>query len=176
MPRAKKQPDNLFKEKDTEVVIPTEKVGYSEEQENQDLVQLGILKIDDVAMTEQNDSNLPTADDVFATIDEQKKMISVWKNQLALVADRSKLKRLKMIIALNEKLIGKISDDDFIQRIIDGTNTGLEFKFIIDSVLNLTKESQNLMRLDSINESGDAGALAIQLTTASGTEIKIAAK
>jgi hypothetical protein len=175
MPKVtKKTTDNLFQEDKKET--PTEQVGYSEEQENQDLVQLGILKVDDVVLAEPTDPNLPTVDDVFATIDEQKKMVSVWKNQLALVSDRSKLKRLKMIINLNEKLIGKISDDDFIQRIIDGTNTGLEFKFIIDSVLNLTKESQNLMRLDSVNESGDAGALAIQLTTASGTEIKIAAK
>jgi len=34
----------------------------------------------------------------------------------------------------------------------------------------------NLLRLDSINEAGDAGSVAIQLTTAGGTEINIAAK
>jgi len=69
-----------------------------------------------------------------------------------------------------------ISDDEVQQRMKDALNTAFDQKMYVDSIIALSKEMTNLLRLDSINEAGDAGAVAIQLTTASGTEINIAAK
>ena len=159
------------KEKET----TTEQVGYSEEQENQDLVELGILNVDDVSIEPYEPQSL-SANDVFATIEEQKKMITTWKNHIARLSDRSKLKRAKVMLSLIEKGIENISDDEVQMRMKDSLNTAFDQKMYVDSIISLSKEMTNLLRLDSVNENGDAGALAIQLTTASGTEIKIAAK
>lgn len=174
MPKVVKKKVDIFGENNSDDK-PIEQAGYSEEQENQDLVQLGILQVEDVSIEPFEPQSL-TANDVFATIEEQKKMISTWKNQIALMSDRSKLKRAKVMLSLIEKGIENISDGEVQQRMKDSLNTAFDQKMYVDSIISLSKEMTNLMRLDSVNEAGDAGTLAIQLTTASGTEIKIAAK
>ena len=93
-----------------------------------------------------------------------------------MLSDRSKLKRAKILLNLIEKGMENISDDEVQQRMKDALNTAFDQKMYVDSIIALSKEMTNLLRLDSINEAGDAGAVAIQLTTASGTEIKIATK
>lgn len=155
---------------------PIENVGYSEEQEKQDLVELGVIQIDDVVLADPIEPTELEPSDIFSTIEEQKKMISTWKNQIAMLSDRSKLKRAKILLNLIEKGMENISDDEVQQRMKDALNTAFDQKMYVDSIIALSKEMTNLLRLDSINEAGDAGAVAIQLTTASGTEIKIATK
>lgn len=155
---------------------PIENAGYSEEQEKQDLVELGLIQIDDVVLADPIEPTELEPSDIFSTIEEQKKMISTWKNQIAMLSDRSKLKRAKILLNLIEKGMENISDDEVQQRMKDALNTAFDQKMYVDSIIALSKEMTNLLRLDSINEAGDAGAVAIQLTTASGTEIKIATK
>lgn len=155
---------------------PIENAGYSEEQEKQDLFELGVIQIDDVVLADPIEPTELAPSDIFSTIEEQKKMISTWKNQIALLSDRSKLKRARILLNLIEKGMENISDDEVQQRMKDALNTAFDQKMYVDSIIALSKEMTNLLRLDSINEAGDAGAVAIQLTTASGTEIKIAAK
>lgn len=155
---------------------PIENAGYSEEQEKQDLFELGVIQIDDVVLADPMEPTELEPSDIFSTIEEQKKMISTWKNQIALLSDRSKLKRARILLNLIEKGMENISDDEVQQRMKDALNTAFDQKMYVDSIIALSKEMTNLLRLDSINEAGDAGAVAIQLTTASGTEIKIATK
>lgn len=155
---------------------PIENAGYSEEQEKQDLFELGVIQIDDVFLADPIEPTELEPSDIFSTIEEQKKMISTWKNQIALLSDRSKLKRARILLNLIEKGMENISDDEVQQRMKDALNTAFDQKMYVDSIIALSKEMTNLLRLDSINEAGDAGAVAIQLTTASGTEIKIATK
>lgn len=155
---------------------PIENAGYSEEQEKQDLFELGVIQIDDVVLADPIGPTELAPSDIFSTIEEQKKMISTWKNQIALLSDRSKLKRARILLNLIEKGMENISDDEVQQRMKDALNTAFDQKMYVDSIIALSKEMTNLLRLDSINEAGDAGAVAIQLTTASGTEIKIATK
>lgn len=155
---------------------PIENAGYSEEQEKQDLFELGVIQIDDVVLADPIEPTELAPSDIFSTIEEQKKMISTWKNQIALLSDRSKLKRARILLNLIEKGMENISDDEVQQRMKDALNTAFDQKMYVDSIIALSKEMTNLLRLDSINEAGDAGAVAIQLTTASGTEIKIATK
>lgn len=155
---------------------PIENAGYSEEQEKQDLFELGVIQIDDVFLADPIEPTELAPSDIFSTIEEQKKMISTWKNQIALLSDRSKLKRARILLNLIEKGMENISDDEVQQRMKDALNTAFDQKMYVDSIIALSKEMTNLLRLDSINEAGDAGAVAIQLTTASGTEIKIATK
>lgn len=155
---------------------PIENAGYSEEQEKQDLFELGVIQIDDVVLADPMEPTELAPSDIFSTIEEQKKMISTWKNQIALLSDRSKLKRARILLNLIEKGMENISDDEVQQRMKDALNTAFDQKMYVDSIIALSKEMTNLLRLDSINEAGDAGAVAIQLTTASGTEIKIATK
>lgn len=162
--------------KSKEQESPIENVGYSEEQEKQDLFELGVIQIDDVVLADPIEPTELAPSDIFSTIEEQKKMISTWKNQIALLSDRSKLKRARILLNLIEKGMENISDDEVQQRMKDALNTAFDQKMYVDSIIALSKEMTNLLRLDSINEAGDAGAVAIQLTTASGTEIKIAAK
>ena len=80
------------------------------------------------------------------------------------------------MLTLIEKCMDNISDTEVQERMKDSINTPFDQKMYVDSIIQLSKEMNNLLRLDSINEGGDAGTLAIQLTTANGTEIKIAAK
>lgn len=162
--------------KSKEQESPIENVGYSEEQEKQDLFELGVIQIDDVVLADPIEPTELAPSDIFSTIEEQKKMISTWKNQIALLSDRSKLKRARILLNLIEKGMENISDDEVQQRMKDALNTAFDQKMYVDSIIALSKEMTNLLRLDSINEAGDAGAVAIQLTTASGTEIKIATK
>lgn len=174
MGQNKKNKSNLFGFKEQEE--PIEDVGYSEEQEKQDLMELGILDESEMeAITEYKGEVLP-AQDIFATLDEQKKMVSVYRNQIALLSDRSKIKRARQTLSLIEKCMDNISDEEVQDRLKDSINNPFDQKMYIDSIIQLSKEMNNLLRLDSINEGGDAGTLAIQLTTANGTEIKIAAK
>jgi len=176
MPKVtKKTTENLFADKN-EKDIHTEQVGYSEEQEKQDLVELGLIQVDDVVLADPIEPTELEPSDIFSTIEEQKKLISTWKNQIAMLSDRSKLKRAKILLNLIEKGMENISDDEVQQRMKDSLNTAFDQKMYVDSIIALSKEMTNLLRLDSINEAGDAGAVAIQLTTASGTEIKIATK
>lgn len=162
--------------KSKEQESPIENAGYSEEQEKQDLFELGVIQIDDVVLADPIEPTELAPSDIFSTIEEQKKMISTWKNQIALLSDRSKLKRARILLNLIEKGMENISDDEVQQRMKDALNTAFDQKMYVDSIIALSKEMTNLLRLDSINEAGDAGAVAIQLTTASGTEIKIATK
>jgi len=171
MPKGVKNKTNLFGNEE-----PPAEVGYSEEQEKQDLVELGLIQIDDVVLADPIEPTELEPSDIFSTIEEQKKMISTWKNQIAMLSDRSKLKRAKILLNLIEKGMENISDDEVQQRMKDALNTAFDQKMYVDSIIALSKEMTNLLRLDSINEAGDAGAVAIQLTTASGTEIKIATK
>jgi hypothetical protein len=171
MPKGVKNKSNLFGNEE-----PSAEVGYSEEQEKQDLVELGVIEIDDVVLADPIEPTELEPSDIFSTIEEQKKMISTWKNQIAMLSDRSKLKRAKILLNLIEKGMENISDDEVQQRMKDALNTAFDQKMYVDSIIALSKEMTNLLRLDSINEAGDAGAVAIQLTTASGTEIKIAAE
>lgn len=169
-----KKKENLFGTQKSETI---EELGYSEEQEKKDLAELGILDEEEMnAVTEYKGEVLPATNDIFSTLEEQKKMVAVYRNQIALLSDRSKMKRAKQMLSLIEKTMDNISDDEVQQRMKDAINTPFDQKMYVDSIIQLSKEMNNLLRLDSINEGGDAGALAIQLTTASGTEIKIAAK
>lgn len=175
MAQNKKNKSNLFGTKEQEQ--PIEDVGYSEEQEKQDLATLGILDEDELkSVTEYQGEVLPATNDIFSTLEEQKKMVAVYRNQIALLSDRSKMKRAKQMLSLIEKTMDNISDAEVQQRMKDAINTPFDQKMYVDSIIQLSKEMNNLLRLDSINEGGDAGSLAIQLTTAGGTEIKIAAK
>jgi len=70
---------------------PIENVGYSEEQEKQDLVELGVIQLDDVVLADPIEPTELEPSDIFSTIEEQKKMISTWKNYIATLSDRSKL-------------------------------------------------------------------------------------
>lgn len=172
---AVKKKDDIFGVKQNESTV--EDTGYSEEQEKKDLATLGILDEQEITAVEEIKGEiLPATNDIFSTLEEQKKMVAIYRNQIALLSDRSKMKRAKQMLSLIEKTMDNISDAEVQQRMKDAINTPFDQKMYVDSIIALSKEMNNLLRLDSINEGGDAGTLAIQLTTASGTEIKIAAK
>ena len=52
-------------------------------KKNKTWFELGVIQIDDVVLADPIEPTELEPSDIFSTIEEQKKMISTWKNQIA---------------------------------------------------------------------------------------------
>lgn len=92
-----------------------------------------------------------------------KDALASMKQKVMLTLDRKKLSQAEKIFRGMENVQEIFSDDEIMGRVRDSTKTALDIKLLAEAYAKMLDSQQKLMRLDSVDEKGNATRLSLDV-------------
>lgn len=114
----------------------------------------------------------------LTAINQQKKSLSSQRVKTMLSTDKSKLHEIQKINTATEMALETLTSVEFWENMKESAKTPMDFKFLTEGVQKLMDSRQKLLRLDSVDGSGNAKKISIgvQYEDDSGTKLQTVVK